>query len=222
MADRTEPATEAAPKLAIDVVSDVVCPWCFIGVTRLEKAIAEEGGAVDLVFHPFELDPSTPVGGVDLRERLARKYGVDPEAMFGRVEAAARESGIPLDFAKVRRSPNTLKAHTLIGAAKARGIQVEVARAFFEAYFLEGRDLSDDGVLVDVVAARGFDASEAREVLADEGALEATRREAQEAASQGIGGVPFVVFGRRLAVSGAQPVELFRQAIARARNEASA
>src|SRR4051794_23431524 len=107
-----------APPHTIDFVSDVICPWCFIGLQRLEQALAQEPAseAPTIAFHPFQLDPTTPPGGADLRERLAAKYGIEPGTMFGRVEAAARESGIPLDFEKIRRTPNTLKAHALIGA----------------------------------------------------------------------------------------------------------
>jgi predicted DsbA family dithiol-disulfide isomerase len=210
--------------LTIDFVSDVICPWCFIGFTRLEQALEQSGETgAEVTLRPFQLDPSTPPEGADLRERLAKKYGVDPEKMFGRVEAAARESGIALDFAKVRRTPNTLKAHALIGASKAKGTQRALARALFAAYFLEGRDLSDDAVLSDLAVAHGFSAEEASALLADRAVLEETRSEAAELAGQGIGGVPFTVFDGKLAVSGAQPVEAFREAITRARqNEGSA
>jgi len=204
--------------LTVDFVSDIICPWCFIGFTRLEQALAKAGeDSAEVTLRPFQLDPTTPPEGADLRERLAKKYNVDPEKMFGRVEAAARESGIALDFAKVRRAPNTLKAHTLLGAATAKGTQRALAKALFAAYFLEGRDLSDDAVLVDLGVAHGFTADEAAAVLADRTAIEQTRGEAAELAGQGIGGVPFTIFEGKLAVSGAQPVEAFQQAIGQAR-----
>lgn len=204
--------------LTIDFVSDVICPWCFIGFTRLEQALAQAGeDAAEVTLRPFLLDPSTPPEGADLRERLQKKLGGDPEKIFERVEAAARESGIALDFAKVRRTPNTLKAHALIGAAGPKGTQRALARALFTAYFLEGRDLSDDAVLADIAVSNGFDAAEAAAVLSDAQALEETRAVAAELSAQGISGVPFTIFDGKLAVSGAQPVEVFRQAIARAR-----
>lgn len=211
---------QTMPALTIDFVSDVICPWCFIGFTRLEQALAQAGeDAAEVTLRPFQLDPTTPPEGADLRERLAKKYGVDPEKMFGRVEAAARESGIALDFSKVRRTPNTLKSHVLLGAAKGKGTQRALARALFSAYFLEGRDLSDDAVLVDLGTAHGFTAEEARALLADGAALEEAKTEARELAGQGISGVPFTVFDGKLAVSGAQPVTVFRQAIDQARQE---
>ena len=202
----------------IDIVSDVICPWCFIGLRRLEAALGEEGlESAPIRFHPFQLDPSTPAEGADLRERLAAKFGRDPEPMFARVEAAARESGIPLDFSKVRRTPNTLKAHTLIGRALEKGTQQRVARALFDAYFLEGKDVGTDEVLVDIAAGHGFDREEATRLFADPAALDETRAEAAAMSHQGITGVPFTIVGGKLAVSGAQPTDVFREVIRRAR-----
>jgi predicted DsbA family dithiol-disulfide isomerase len=207
----------------VDLVSDVICPWCFIGLVRLEEALAKTGASdVELTLHPFQLDPSTPPEGADLRERLAKKFGVTPANVFQRVEAAARESGIPLDFEKVRRSPNTLKAHTLLGAAKAKGsaTQRALARAIFEAYFLEGRDVGEADVLADTAAAHGFDRDAVLALLADPSAIAATRHEAAELAGQGISGVPFTIFDGKLAVSGAQSVETFASVVDRARSDA--
>lgn len=204
----------------IDFVSDVVCPWCFIGLVRLEEALAQAkaSGAPEpvIAFHPFQLDPSTPTEGVDLRERIAKKYGADPDAMFGRVESVARESGIPLDFSKVRRMPNTLKAHVLIGSAESSDVQHKLMKALFAAYFLEGKDIGDDATLVAIATAHGLDADKTLAVLSDPSAIEAVRRATQELGRSGITGVPFVIFGGKLAVSGAQSVSVFRQAIDRA------
>lgn len=201
--------------LTIDFVSDIICPWCFIGLTRVEQAVAQAGATVAIRMHPFQLDPGTPPEGQDLRERLRSKYGGDPEKMFERVEQAARESGIPLDFQKVRRTPNTLKAHALLGAAVDKGTQLALGRALFEAYFLEGKDVGDEATLVELGSRHGFSREEAAAALADSELLAATR-EATRQASQEISGVPFVVVGRKLAVSGAQPVDIFREVIERA------
>ncbi len=202
----------------IDFISDVICPWCFIGLRRLEAALEQEGAAeTPITFHPFQLDPSTPMEGADLRERLAEKFGGDPSSMFRRVEAVARESGIPLDFEKVRRSPNTLKAHVLIGRALDKGTQHALANALFEAHFLDGKDIGSDSVLVDIASAHGFDRSEAEGILADRSALDATRAEAAAMSRQGVSGVPFIIFGGKLAVSGAQPTDIFCEAFRRAK-----
>lgn len=203
--------------LSIDVVSDVVCPWCLIGVRRLDLALeALPDVEAEVRFHPFLLDPSTPEEGEDLRERLQRKYGMEPETMFARVEAAARESGLPLDFTKVTRSVATARAHTLIRHALERGTQGALKRAILAAYFLEGRDVGDVDVLAEIASGHGFDEEEARALLRDDQELRATRAAASAVASQGISGVPFFILGRRLALSGAQPVEVMRDAIERA------
>jgi predicted DsbA family dithiol-disulfide isomerase len=208
--------------LTIDIISDLVCPWCFIGSRRVELAL-EHAGETDatIVFHPFLLDPSLPREGVDLRERLASKFGANPESMFGRVEQAAKESGIPLDFAKVRRMPNTLKGHTLLRhlaeSDDGARTQPKLARALFSAYFLEGKDIGDDTVLVAIAKDHGLSEESARALLADEAELAKTLAEARSASQQGISGVPFTIVNQRLAVSGAQPVEVFAQAFAQAR-----
>jgi predicted DsbA family dithiol-disulfide isomerase len=203
--------------LAIDVVSDVVCPFCLIGVRRLEQVLAETPDVdATVTFHPFLLDPATPLEGRDLRESLKRKFGGDPEQMFGRVEAMAKEAGVPLDFAKVRRYASTVRAHTLVRHAAEKGTQQALAGALFEAYFLEGRDIGDVDTLVALAEPHGFTAEETRRLVTDDAELDATRAEAKDASGQGISGVPFFVFGGKVALSGAQPKEMFQQAIARA------
>lgn len=207
--------------LRVKIVSDVVCPWCLIGTRRLELALEAAGAAdADVEFRPFLLDPSTPPEGEDLRGRLRRKYG-NPDAMFARVEAAARQSGIDLDFSRVRRAVSTLRAHTLLRHARPRGTQVALAKALFGAYFLDGQDVSDPALLAPLASRHGFDEAEAARLMGDQAELERTRREADEAARAGVSGVPFTVFGGRYAVAGAQPIEVFRQAIERALAEAA-
>jgi predicted DsbA family dithiol-disulfide isomerase len=210
--------------LRIDVVSDLVCPWCFIGTRRLEQAIASmgaDGEGVVVAYHPFLLDPSTPAEGVDLRQQLRRKFGGDPEAMFKRVEASARETGIPLDFAKVTRMVSTVGAHTLLRHAAARGTQRALANALFGAYFLEGADLGQASALATVAESHGFAADEALRLSGDPTERRRTRDEAEESERRGVEGVPFFMFGDRLALSGAQPLKVFRSTIERARLEAS-
>jgi predicted DsbA family dithiol-disulfide isomerase len=204
--------------LSIDIVSDVICPWCFIGVRRLDQAIETLAEGIDtkVAFQPFLLDPGTPAGGADLRERLRVKYGVDPESMFHRVEAAAHESGIPLDFSKVTRTPSTIAAHTLLGHALEKGTQRALAGALFEAYFLEGRDVGDARVLGDIAASHGFERDEAIRLATDATELAHTRAAAATAAARGVRGVPFFVFGGRVTVSGAQSKEVLRGAIEKA------
>jgi predicted DsbA family dithiol-disulfide isomerase len=206
-------------ELTIDVFSDVICPWCFIGARRLDQALEPlarnepDGVRAHVTFRPFLLDPSTPPEGADLRARLRAKYGADPERMFANVEAAARSSGIPLDFSKVRRTPPTIAAHTLLRHAAARGTQHDLAVALFEAYFLEGKDIGDPAQLAAIAARQGFDDDEARLLAADDRELRATRLEADDAVARGVRAVPLFVFGGRTKLSGAQPPDILRQAI---------
>lgn len=209
--------------LAIDVVSDVVCPWCLIGVHRLEQALeALPDVAAEVRFHPFLLDPSTPDEGADLRERLRKKYGLAPEAMFARVEAAAHESGIPLDFSKVTRVVPTTRAHTLIRHALVKGTQHALKKALLEAYFLDGADVGDVDVLAAIAARHGFVEDEARALLTDEVELRATRSAAAKTAASGIDGVPFFIVAERFAFGGAQPVDTMKKVILRALDAPSA
>ena len=204
--------------LTIDVISDIVCPWCFIGARRLDQALASLPAAIEatVVYRPFLLDPSTPPEGEDLRERIGRKLGMDPERMFGRVEEAARESGIPLDFSRVRRAVATTRAHVLLRHAIEKGTQRALAGALFEGYFLEGRDVGRVDVLAAIAAGHGFAADEVESLLLDPAELARTVDEAGAVAAQGVQGVPYFVFRRRFALSGAQTPEVFRAAIARA------
>jgi predicted DsbA family dithiol-disulfide isomerase len=206
----------AVTKLDVQLISDVVCPWCFIGHRQLERALDGLDLDVTVTFLPFLLDPETPAEGVDLRERLRRKYGGDPEQMFARVEAAAHSAGLTLDFSRVRRACNTVGAHTLLRHALPRGTQRALAQALFGAYFVEGRDIGNAAVLSELAAAHGFTAEEARVLVTDAQELSVTRAAARELSEQGISGVPFFVFQGRYAVSGAQPPEVLRQVIARA------
>lgn len=198
----------------VEVVSDVVCPWCFLGEHRLDQALerwraAHPDASVRVHFSPFLLDPTVPDEGVDLRERLAAKYRVEPAAMFDRVEQAAASSGLVIDFEKVRIYPSTLRAHTLLRAAEPRGTQLALARALFRANFQEGLDVGDVEVLARLGQEHGFTADEVRAVVTDAGELDATRAAIRFQSQRGVTGVPFFVFQGRYAVSGAQSVEVF-------------
>jgi predicted DsbA family dithiol-disulfide isomerase len=204
--------------LSIDIVSDVICPWCFIGHKKLEQALEAFPEPIEtkVVFHPFLLDPSIPPEGADLRQRLRAKYGADPEAMFERVEAAARSVGLAVDFAKVRRTPPTLPSHTLIRHALEKGTQRALVDALFRAYFMESKDLGDVAVLSSIAAEHGFAPAEATRLATDKAELDETRAEANAMAARGIHGVPFFVFGGKVAVEGAQSPETLRGAMAKA------
>lgn len=204
--------------LAIDLFSDVVCPWCFIGATRLEQALAGLEGQVEaeVCYHPFLLDPSVPKQGISLPDKLRQKYGVDPKQLWARAEAAAQASGLALDLSVQSMMYPTEAAHTLLRHAHAKGTQRALARAFFHAYFVEAKNIANESVLAELSTEHGFTRAEALELATAEAELELTRDEALSAARGGIRGVPFFVFDGCLAVSGAQSVEVLTAAIHKA------
>lgn len=199
--------------MRIDIVSDIACPWCFIGIERLERALAETGVAASVTLHPYLLDPDGPDGGTDIRARLRQKFGGDPSPAFAAVERAARETGIALDFDKVRMGYPTVRAHTLLRHAEAKGTQRALSRALFAAYFLEAKNIADPAVLAEVAAPHGFLADEVKALTGDSQELAQTRQEAEHAARSGVRGVPLFIFDGRTALSGAQPEAVFRDAL---------
>lgn len=201
-------------ELAIEVVADVVCPWCYIGMSRLDTAMASfaERARFDVEMKPFLLEPKLPDEGADLREWLGKKYG-DPEPLFRRVETVARDSGIVIDFAKVRRNVPTVRAHTMLRHARARGTQRALARDLYAAYFTDGRDVSAMDVLVELGERHGFSREDTIGLLETPEELAETRR---LASPPGISGVPYTIVDRKVAVSGAQSVAVFQSAIERA------
>jgi predicted DsbA family dithiol-disulfide isomerase len=203
-------------QLKIDVFTDVVCPWCIVGSARLDAAIAKLDDDVDVIVenHPFYLDPDTPAEGVIVADMLRLKYGKDAREMWERVEGEARKAGVDLDLSKQPRMYPTKKAHTITRLAKPLGIQHELANAIANAYFLEHRQINDDNVLADIAVEFGFDRGDALDAMNDRHELAITEQLATDAAAQGIRGVPFFIFGGKYALSGAQPAEVFDQALA--------
>ena len=197
--------------LAIDIVSDVVCPWCFIGKRRLEGALAlyakehPDAPAPAVIWRPFQLNPDLPPEGMARADYVARKFGPRGGAVYDRVSAVGREVGIAFAFDRIVRQPNTLAAHSLIELAGAHGRQDAMKEAFFRAYFLEGVDLTADENLVAIAASIGLDRAAAEEWLANSDARAAAAAEDARAREIGIEGVPFFIFNGRVGVSGAQP-----------------
>ena len=203
----------------IDVVSDVVCPWCFIGKKRLEKAIAMQPDIpVEVHFRPYFLNDWIPPDGMSREQYLTTKFG-SPERYKGiaqRVTAAAAAEGLVYAADKISRQPNTRDAHLLIRWADAIGKAPEMKQRLMDLYFTEGADLSDAGVLAQAAADVGLDAARVRDAL--ESGLDAAEvdREATSAKEAGIEGVPMFIFAGKFAVSGAQAPEYLAEAIARA------
>ncbi len=207
--------------LAIDLVSDVVCPWCFIGTHRLDRVIADlqkerPDLAIALHHHPFELMPGTPREGTNVPNMLRRKYGQAPEKMWARVEAAATESGLVLDLSKQPMTYPTIPAHTLARLGRESGVEHAIHRALFETYFVEAEDIADPDRLAAIGAKQGLDVDRVRSFVTDDDELEATRVEARIWQRHGVTGVPFFVVGEKLAFSGAQPEAVIRQVIDKA------
>jgi predicted DsbA family dithiol-disulfide isomerase len=206
--------------LTIDVVSDVVCPWCYLGKRRLQQALAEtESGPVAVRWRPYQLDPSIPEGGLDRRTYMRNKFGDGPQlaAVHDRLTALGAEVGITYDFAAISRAPNTLDAHRLIRWAAAAEAQDAIVERLFQLYFEEGRDIGDRALLVEVAREHGLDGDVVAQWLAEGRDVEAVRAEIAQAQSVGVTGVPFFIFASRFGVPGAQGVEVLEKAIAQAR-----
>ena len=212
MNQETEPLT-------IDIVSDVVCPWCYLGEKRLEQALAEEAGPVVVRWRPYQLDPTIPEGGLDRAEYMAKKFGKSGrlQSVHDNLTRLGAEVGLPFAFDKITRSPNTLDAHRLIRWAASAGVQSRVVDRLFEAYFVEGRDIGDRVVLTEIAAECGLDADLVERLLAEGADSEVVCQEVEQAQAMGVSGVPFFIFAGRLGVPGAQEPSALRQAMAEAR-----
>ncbi len=233
--------------VSIDVISDVVCPWCFIGKRKLERALDSlsdaENPAADvtltaptgagasaangvesvpltmpeIVWHPFQLNPELPASGMARADYLVRKFGPDGgKRNYDRVRAAGAAVGIEFDFERIVRQPNTLAAHALIAMAGQIGRQGEMVEALFTAYFLRGEDIGERSVLEALASSVGLTAADVDRALTDESVRSATAQSDQQAREIGVQGVPFFIFDRRLAVSGAQDPEVLLDAMQQA------
>ena len=210
--------------LPIDIWSDIACPWCWVGKRHLETAIVESGITTKINWRAFELDPVAPREApeqTDYVGRLAEKYGTtrsEAQQMIDRMVEFGRASGIEMRFDRIRPS-STFDAHRLLAWARDHGRQTELKERLFAAYLHEGLCVSDPEVLASLVAEVGLDRDEAQEVLSGEDHAEEVRSDEQLATSIGASAVPFFVFDRRLAISGAQPAEVLQEAIMRATEE---
>ncbi len=198
------------PGLTIDIVSDVVCPWCYIGKKHLDEALARwrerhpEAAEPAIEWYPFQLNPAMPREGMDRGDYLRSKFG-DPRGGPGylRVVGAAKAAGLEFNPDEIRRQPNTLRAHSLIRAAGPARLQHRLYAALFQAYFVEGANIGDPQVLRTIAGDCGMDAAAIDAALGDD-ALKETAAIDQQMRDAGIGGVPYFIIGRKFAVSGAQ------------------
>lgn len=200
----------------LDIISDPTCPWCYIGKTHLEKALAEHPDHPFVIeWHPFQLNPDMPEGGMDRRTYLETKFGGQDRAVevYARVQDHATAAGLTLNFDAMQRTPNTINAHRLIHWAGIEGHQSAVVDALFKAYFVDGRDIGDVEVLADIADEAGLDAAVVTRLLATEEDSENIRTRDAHSRTAGVTAVPTFIIAHRHAVAGAQPPEVWAQII---------
>ncbi|MGQ0644142.1 MAG: DsbA family oxidoreductase [Elusimicrobiota bacterium] len=204
-------------KVRIDVFSDVVCPWCYVGKKRMERAAAELAGRheLEVAWHPFELNPGMPAGGLPRREYLSKKFGglEELERMDARMKEVGEGEGISFRQEAIERAPNTFDAHRLIWLAGRRGRQDAVVEGLFHSYFSQGRDVGDRSVLARIAGECGLDPAAAAAFLAGEEGRAEVRLEEEEVRRAGLRAVPFFIIGGETALEGAEPPETFLQAV---------
>lgn len=197
--------------ITVDITSDVVCPWCYVGKRRLEAAIKASGRDVRVRWLPYQLNPTMPAEGMDRRAYRTRKFGTWERSLEldAQLNAAAAPDGLHLAFDKIARTPNTFDAHRVLWLADGLGVQDGVMEALFRAYFVDGKDIGDRETLLDAAAAGGLDREQADRMLhSDEGVDEVKVAEAA-ARRRGVDGVPHFVVNSAVAISGAQPTAVF-------------
>ena len=219
----------------IDIFSDPVCPWCLVGLARLDQTLADlnEQCKIGITHHPFLLDADTPKEGEDVVAMLKRKYGRAPDEMWDRLEQEAKTCGLALDMRKQKMRYPSQKALALIMAAKADDAleekvfgdkasgndahrQHNLARSISHACYMQGLNIADEAVLMDIALAHGFDAQKAHGILSDDQAVADVEKNARWAPQAGITGVPYFIFNNKFALSGAQPKSVFEEALTRA------
>lgn len=211
--------TPTKPDLQVDIVSDVMCPWCYIGKRRLEKALGHCADLdIDIRWHPYQLDPTLPPEGRDRKLYLETKFGGPDraKAIYANIEQAGKAEGIPFDFRAIKVSPNTIDAHRVIRWSTNANAQDAVVEALFSAYFLEGRNIGDHDVLVDVARTNGMDETLVRTLLEKQADVNLIEEEIALAQSLGIDGVPCFILANSYAIAGAQDPQILANAMRKA------
>ncbi len=211
--------------IAIDIVSDTICPWCYVGKRRLERALAGfEADEVRTRWHPFQLNPGLPPEGMDRAEYVAAKFGgaEAARAVYDRIREAGAEEGIPFAFERMPRTPNTFASHRVVHYAAREGRQDEVVEALFRAVFVDGRDIGDFETLIDIGAECGIDPVALAECLVGTEDAGELRAEEEHSRRMGVTSVPCFIIGRRYAVTGAQDPAVLRSVIDKVAEESVA
>src|SRR4051812_726000 len=217
---------ELKGSLAVDIVSDIVCPWCLIGKRKLDRALSEVQRSepsldVTVRWHPFQLNPDLPPDGMPRASYVARKFGDPTRAteVYARVTSAGESVGIPFRLDRIQRQPNTFDAHRLVAWAQRQGDATALVERLFSAFFLEGVDVGDRAELARLAGECGSSEDDARTVLDSNTMREEVENESREALDVGIQGVPFFTFNGRIAVSGAQDPAVLLEAMTAARSD---
>ncbi len=200
--------------MLIDIVSDVVCPWCYVGKRRLEAALATRPDlSVEIVWHAFQLNPGMPDEGMEREEYLAAKFGSAARAtsIYHDIELAGAGEGIDFAFERIQRTPNTINAHRLVLLAGRHDLQDAVVEKLFRRYFLEGGDIGGIGQLIAIAAEAGIDEAVARDYLESGEGIEEVTSEDRRMRQIGVTGVPCFIIDQRYAISGAQALEVFQR-----------
>ena len=206
--------------MEIEIFSDVVCPWCYIGKRRLDAVMdTPVGEGVALRWRPYQLYPDMPLDGMDRARYLAARYGADADRgrVPQRIEAEAGEVGLTFDFSAIEKMPNTFQAHRLLEYAAEQDVQHDLSETLFDYYFCSGRDVGDREVLVEAAVRAGLDEAPVREYLDGAQGTQAVRQQLARAADVGVSGVPCYLLAGRFALPGAQTPEVMAQFIERAK-----
>ncbi len=201
--------------ISIAVVSDVACPWCYIGKKRLESALEQwQGAPIEITWHPFQLDPTIPASGFDRDTYFTSKFGdlVNTKAMTDRLMDVGAELDIEFNFGKNWLAVNTLPLHQLLHVAGEEGFKSQLKERFLYAYFTENLHLNATKVLIAIMEEFGWDAKKTEEVLADDSIAYAVKQEIAHYQNLGVSGVPFFIINNKYAISGAQPSAVFLEA----------
>lgn len=198
----------------LDILSDPICPWCYIGKTQLDRALAERPDHPFVIeWHPFQLNPDMPREGRDRREYLTEKFGDRADAAYAQITEHAKSLGIEADFSKIERTPNTLDAHRMIHWAGIEGKQGPMVDALFRANFVEGRDIGQHDVLADLADSIGMDASVILKLLQSDADEQMIRERDAHSREMGVNAVPTFIVAQRHAVPGAQTPEVWLKVI---------
>ena len=203
--------------IRLDIFSDPVCPWCYVGKSNLDRALAERPDhPFQIQWHPFQLNPDMPRDGVSKRSYLEAKFGgkAQVDAIHERLREIARAAGVDMDPDKPQRMPNTLDAHRLIHWAGIEGRQTEVVTALMRGYWVEGLDIGDHATLADIAATAGMGRAEPLRLLATDADADDIQARDEDARRKGVNAVPTFLIARQYVVSGAQPPEVWRKVIA--------